>query len=100
MQRDKLTFRMFKGIFMDHVGKGFTPIYCSMADEEDDEVDVIYIDLICEYRLIDGKVKFLAVSFDNDKQFNDIIAYLKESADHLHIAITSNINRMVANKGG
>ena len=100
MQRDRLTFNQFKGIFADNVGKGYMPVYAYTPDEEEDEVDVVYIDLICEYRIPDGKVKFLAVQFENNEQFNEIVAYLETSADGLRDKILANVNSLAAKRKG
>ena len=92
MRRDYVPFDVFKENFIDHPD-GFFPVYSSLEENDDEDDDreynkVVELDMICEWRLPDAKIKFIAVPFETDEQFNEIMAYLHVTAGLIHEAIT------------
>ena len=100
MRRNTIKFDEFKKNFIDQPD-GFFPVYSAIEENGDWEGEgagqyfkVIQIDMICEWRLTDGQVKFLAVPFENEQQFNEIMAYLRVTADLLNKAILNRVSKM------
>lgn len=52
--RERFSFNSFKITYID-VSGGYTPIWCGVGET------TVYIDLVCHWRLADGKVKFVQV---------------------------------------
>ena len=50
----------------------------------DDETDSVNLDMICNYRLQDGKVQFLEVPFESEEQLDKIWRYLYITTSILH----------------
>lgn len=95
MPRQTVDFDTFKQNFIDKPEGGYYPVCSNLAENNDGEkVKVMNIDLICEWRLMDGKVKFFEVPFENEDQFNEIVGFLKAGADFLHKAIHENIETL------
>ena len=86
MHREIITFSEFKKHFIDQPNPDcYVPVYYSFEeDETGEELRILNIDLICNWRLSDGKVKFYSVPFDDDKQFNELIQYLLKINDVFH----------------
>ena len=74
---------------------GYMPVYAQFEEDDDGECQkVVLLDMICEWRLHDGKVKFIEVPFETEEQFNAIIEYLKVAAKLLFDAISENIETL------
>lgn len=54
---------------------------CAAFDEDDngEGIDVVLVDLICEWRLPDGGVKFVKVPFNSPEELAEIKAVLQAS---------------------
>jgi hypothetical protein len=77
MRRDETDFATFKANFIDNPD-GYFPVHSCFAEDDDGEpLRVFKIDMICEWRLSDGKLKFLAVPFETEEQFDAIMRYLR-----------------------
>ena len=84
-----------KNFFINHAEGGYYPVYSSFdEDDESNLLKVVQMDMICEWRLEDGKIKFLEVSFETKEQLNEIIAYLKACLGYLHGSIIENIEKL------
>lgn len=94
MRRQNISFEEFKKVYINQPD-GFFPVYSRFAENDYSEPQrILCLDLICEWRLDDGKVQFLEVPFANEEQFNEIIAYLKVAADLLNKAILERIDSL------
>lgn len=66
MQRKTLTIRQLQDC-------GYTPVYFFRDENEDgNQLDAICIDMVCEWRLTDGKVLFAEVPFTNAQELQEI----------------------------
>ncbi len=91
MKRDRISFEDFKKNFIAHPD-GYFPVYsCFNEDYHGEELRVLLLDMICEWRLTDGKVKFVEVPFETKEQLDELIAYLHLTAGLLHAAIIGRI---------
>ena len=92
--REVIDFESFKKHFIDQP-KGFYPVYSEIKELYDGTLaPVMQIDMICEWRLPDGKVKFIEVPFDGHRQFEQIIKYLKVAANLLNEEILIGIDSL------
>lgn len=92
MHRTSLTFEKFKINYIDNMF-GYLPVYSFLGEDNFGRpLKIIKIDLICEWRVHDGKVMFLQVSFDNQQEFDQILKWLKDGADYLNSEITRRLN--------
>lgn len=99
MQRQQMTFADFQRQFIERPD-GYFPVHTSLdEDNNGDQQKILCIDLICEWRLTDGKVLFLSVSFDTQAQFEEIRAYLVTAADLLQQAIRRNVGSLQYPRG-
>ncbi len=95
MQRQKVLFREFRKQFYDNPNGGYYPVHSCIGEGEDGKAKkTLCIDLICEWRLADGKVLFIEVPFDSEEEFMAIIEYLDGAHIFLTMAIVNNINRL------
>jgi hypothetical protein len=94
MKRDRISFEDFKNSFIAQPD-GYFPVYsCLDEDYEGEPLRVFRLDMICEWRLTDGKVKFLEVPFDTKEQFDEMVAYLRVATDLLNKAIVEQIGEL------
>lgn len=94
MQRKRLSFREFKKYYIDHPD-GYFSVYSAFADDMNGEdLKIVNLDMICEWRLPDGKVQFLSVAFDTEEELKQIVAYLKFTAEMLNKVILERINSL------
>ena len=70
MERQEIDFATFKENFIQKPD-GYFPVYSFLNDGE--YLKVVKMDMICEWRLTDGKVKFIEVPFETEEQFNEIV---------------------------
>ena len=91
-KREIVDFATFKDNFVDKKG-GYYPVYAAVNTyvEENSSVE---IDMICEWRLADGKIKFVEVPFKNFDELGVILAYLKTGANLLYESILENIEKI------
>jgi hypothetical protein len=90
-QRLAVDFQTFKKNFIDKP-YGFFPVHSRLETKHGEPTNVMLIDMICEWRLVDGKLKFLRVPFSNQEEFDQIVKYLKAAAELLHGAVIENIS--------
>lgn len=89
-----ITFNEFKKHFIDHPD-GFFSVYSSFdEDDEGNFLKVINLVFICEWRMADKPPMFYSVLFDTEDEFNQIVEYLKVTADLLNKSILSHIEDM------
>lgn len=94
MRRDTISFEDFKKHFIDQPD-GYFSVYAGFEeDDESENLRILNLDMICEWRLTDGKVKFVSVPFETEEQFNRIIAYLKVTAAMLNEAILKRVGEL------
>lgn len=94
MRRDRIDFDTFKTNFIDQPDGYFSVYSVFNEDYESDNIRVLLLDMICEWRMDDGKVKFVEVPFDTEEQFNALVAYLRVTADLLNKAIVERIDEL------
>ncbi len=93
-RHQEISFEDFEENFIKQPD-GYFPVYsCFDEDDDGENIRVVKLDMICEWRLSDEKVKFLAVPFETEEQFDKIIVYLKVTAELLNKAILSKIDQM------
>lgn len=95
MRREHITFAEFKDNFIDHPD-GYFSVYSAFAERHDDGSPLrrIDLDMICEWRLSDAKVKLLSVEFSTEDEFDQIVEYLTLTADMLRAAIVKRIEEL------
>lgn len=86
MKRETIDFDSFKQHFIE-AQWGYFPV-CSAITENEKSVE---IDLICEWRLSDGKIKFVVVPFETKDQLAQIVAWLFSGAEILKKEIDRHI---------
>lgn len=91
MKREDISFTTFKENFIKQPD-GFFPVYSAIKENDDGYQSVVEMDMICEWRLTDGKVRFIEVPFSSDEEYEEIKGYLKVTADLLNKAILENID--------
>lgn len=97
MTRRVISFNEFRSNFIARPD-GYFPVHASIGEREIIHDNTVEIDLICECRLTDGKVLFLAVLFDGQEEFDAIRAYLHTAAALLYRAICKNFERLLQRK--
>lgn len=94
MRREQIDFETFKENFINQPD-GFFPVCSEFEESNNGELlRILNLDMICEWRLPDGKIKFLAVPFETEEQFDEITAYLKVAAELLNAAILERIDEL------
>jgi hypothetical protein len=95
MHRDSIDFDTFRDNYIAHAEGGFYPVYSKFEESHNgNNLRVVQMDMICEWRLDDGKIRFIEVPFDTEDQFNQIVAYLKACAGYLNAAILERIDEL------
>lgn len=95
MLRKEYDFAEFKEHFINQPD-GYFPVYSEFREDQDGNyVKILKIDLICEWRLSDGKILFIQVPFETKEQFNEIIEYLKIAANILNKKIMKRIDELL-----
>ena len=85
-----ISFTEFKNNFINQPD-GFMPVYAYFHENNDGVLEkTVKIDMICEWRITDGKFNFLSVSFNNENELNEIKEYLKVCANILSKKIIKN----------
>lgn len=93
-RHQEISFEEFKENFIKQPD-GFFPVYSAFEESDNGELlRILNLDMICEWRLTDGKVKFLSVPFETEEQFNEIVAYLKVTAELLNKAILKRVDEL------
>jgi hypothetical protein len=95
VRREHITFEEFKEHFIDHPD-GYFSVYSAFAERHDDGSPLrrVELDMICEWRMSDAKVRFLSVEFSTEDEFDQIVEYLKLTAKMLHDAIVKRVDEM------
>ncbi len=94
MRRDRIDFDTFKTNFIDQPDGYFSVCASFNEDYHGECLRALQLDMICEWRMTDGKVKFVEVPFDTEEQFNALVAYLRVTADLLNKAIVGGIDEL------
>lgn len=93
--RENLTFAAFKHHYGDNYA-GYLPVCFHLAESHEGEfLKVAVIDTICEWRLHDGKIKFLRVSFESRGELEEIRRWVREGADRLVSNIRENADKIL-----
>lgn len=90
MRRKRIDFDVFKTEFIDNPD-GYFSVWSGLA--EDDRV--VEMDMICEYRLADGKVIFVEVPFNSQEELEEIKAYLRTTTKMLCDSILRGVENLV-----
>src|SRR5689334_23000379 len=94
MKRQAFDFASFKKNFIEQPD-GYFPVYSSLDEDENGKsLRVLQMDMICEWRMTDSKVRFIEVFFDTEEEFNQLVEYLKETARLLNKAILIRISQL------
>jgi len=95
MSRKHYTFAEFKKFIVPYADGGYYPVYSALAeDDNSNKLRTIQLDMICEWRLPDGKVIFAEVDFETEDELNQILDYLRLSAEFLNKDILKRINKI------
>jgi hypothetical protein len=91
--RQIITFDEFKKHFIEQPD-GYLTVWAGFDENGIDgtPIRVVQLDMICQWRLTDGKVKFLAVPFETEEQLREIKVYLRVTTALLAKAIQKNIS--------
>lgn len=96
MIRARLNFADFKTAYMSSSGFGYYPVYVSLTESSDSVfLPIFNLDMICEWRLPDGKIKFIQVPYETKEEFEEMKEYLRKAAEALCKAITERIDRLL-----
>jgi hypothetical protein len=88
-----MTFAQFDEQFIVKGGL-FLAVHSKLATNcNGDRVKIFEIDLICEWHGTD-KLRYFAVEFDTEKQYDRIVVYLKLCADLLRDSVLSSIDTL------
>lgn len=94
MKRERISFEDFKKHFIDQPD-GYFAVYSSFKEDYHGEnLRVLQLDMICEWRLDDGKVKFVEVPFDTENEFIMLRQYLVLTAGMLNKAILGRLEEL------
>ena len=94
MVRQTVSFEDFDKYFIEEPD-GYMPVYSAFQEDDDGNyLKIVEIDMICEWRLSDGKAKFFQVPYETKEQFDAIIGYLKATAKILNDKILANISEV------
>ncbi len=94
MRYDRISFQDFEEHYINKPD-GYFPVYAYFDEcSESGYRKVVKLDMICEWRLHDGKVRFLQVPFDTKDEFEQIIGYLRETERLLSKAIDERIDEL------
>ncbi len=99
MKRDRIDFEMFKANFIVRPDGwfpgGYLPVHSTFGEDcEGDSLRVLNLDMICEWRLADGKIMFVEIPFTTEDEFNQLVEYLRFAADFLHKTILKDIDAL------
>lgn len=100
MRREVIEFKDFQTLYINHAKYGYYPVYLAERTETEgegkDRTSYHYVDLDMVYppRLADGKVKFLAVSFEHNHELKAILEYCRECIGYHKEAIEEQIKRI------
>ncbi len=86
MKRSRFTFQMFQQVFFGVEG-GYRPIYVQFTtgnEPGDPPPTALQIDMVCEWRISDGKVMLLEVEFESKQELEAIKEYLLKKAEEFH----------------
>lgn len=73
---------------------GFFPVYAAFGEEDGQKF--LKLDMICEWRLPDGKIRFLSVFFETEVERQRLLAYLRAAALKLYETIAARIDKIAA----
>lgn len=94
--RQLIAYVEFKTVYMSQPNGGYYPVYATINENSDGEpIKEVNVDLICEWRLPDGKVKFMTVDITHQYQFDALVEWLKSSADKLKDEIIKTANELI-----
>ena len=75
-------------------------MYSSITENDHGDYEKsVDIDMICEWRLTDGKFKFLVVSFETKEQLDQISNWLLKAAEALKDEIIRHVVENVVDEG-
>lgn len=98
--RQYINLTDFKANYMDESNfvngyMGYFPVYVGFKEDNDgNNLRALHIDLICEWRLPDCKIKLLEVPFDTPEQLEDIVVYLRKMAKLLSTTIIERVDKL------
>ena len=91
--RRAIVFKEFKRDFINHTKGEYYPVHIQFDENENGNfLKLVKLDMICEWRLDDGKILFLTVAFSTQEELNEILDYCKKCLGFLHHAIKTNID--------
>lgn len=83
MATKTITFETFEAEFI-HGPWGYLPVDIGITETHEGEfLPSILLEMIVRYRLPDGKILFLTVTFDNQEQLDRILAWVRKAAEQL-----------------
>ena len=99
MKRDVIDFNSFKKNFID-APWGYHPVDSAITENNNGEYEKsVDMDMICRWRLGDGKVKFIVVPFETEQQLSEITTWLLKAAESLEKEITESVLENVVSQG-
>jgi len=88
MMRDYIDFKTFDEQFIQQAEGGFYPVCIELQENDNGTFSkVVELDMICEWRLQDSKIKFIEVPFETEEQLEKILNYGRLCADFLRKSI-------------
>lgn len=94
MNRTHLSFADFKRNWIDQPW-GYYPVWVAIAEDGDgDPIRGVVLDLICEWRLSDGKVCFIEVEFQTEEELRQIKEWVAAGASALRDATNDRIKKL------
>lgn len=74
---------------------GYLTVYSHFDEDEDGlPLKTVNLDMICQWRLHDGKVRFLSIPFETEEQFNKIRDYLRVTTDILYKDVSKDVDKL------
>lgn len=93
--RHEFNFADFKRDYIDSP-KGWMAVYASFEESHySEQLRTLKIDMICEWRLDDGKLHFVQVDFETEDELEQLKAYLRSMANELREEIVKRVDKLL-----
>ena len=84
MVRTSIPYAVFKNSWIDPKDGGYFPVCCGLKEDDDgNHLKVLEIDLICRWRLTDGKVQIIEVPFETEEELATLKGYVMHRGQSL-----------------
>ena len=89
MNEEKLTFAEFQAGY--GTGGNYQPVFVGVEPG----TKVLAMDLICHYRLGDGKIRFVKVSYETQEELDYLRAWVAREMEQMFVSIRKSLDQHV-----